>query len=272
MENLFGVDYAWGYKAGVPAELKAAGVKFVCRYLSTPGNTKNITREERFALSRAGLQIVTVFETTAGRALSSRAGGIADARSAQTQLTGLAAPVGAPVYFAVDFDATPEQQTAINAYLIGAASVLGKNRVGIYGGYYPVKRALDAGVCRYAWQTYAWSGGQWDPRAHLQQYRNGMRLAGMSVDYNRATRTNFGQWFATPTPPTPRPLPPVPPPPESRFPKDDTFWTWLRWYRGLGEFEIYGKRYEAVRPNVPRRIPAAWWRGLRYYLSQRPPQ
>jgi hypothetical protein len=61
--------------------------------------------------------------------------------------------------------------------LSGAGSILGKDHVGIYGGYYPVKRALDAGVCKYAWQTYAWSGGQWDPRAHIRQNKNGDVLA-----------------------------------------------------------------------------------------------
>lgn len=38
--------------------------------------------------------------------------------------------------------AQPAQQAAINAYLDGAASVLGRARVGLYGGYGPVSGAF----------------------------------------------------------------------------------------------------------------------------------
>jgi hypothetical protein len=238
----------------------------VCRYLSTPGNPKNLTKTRVFLLRTAGFKIVTVFETTANRALTGDgAGKVVDARSAQAQLVALGAPVDAPVYFAVDFDATATQQAGDQRLPAAAASVLGKNRVGIYGGYWPVKRALDAGVCKYAWQTYAWSGGKWDQRAHIRQVKNGQRLAGLTVDFNESQKPDYGQWFATPTPvPKPQPHPPI------VFPKDDTFWTWLRWRTGSGEFEVYGPRAQAVRPNVPQRIPAAWWRALSFYLRRQP--
>jgi Rv2525c-like, glycoside hydrolase-like domain len=204
----FGVDYSSGNAD--PAKLKAAGVSFVCRYLSTPGNPKNLTLAEAKRLRAGGLAIVTVFETTRGRALAGRAAGVSDAHSAESQALACGMPPGSPLYFAVDFDATPGQQLQINAYLGGAASVLGWQRVGIYGGYWPVKRALDAGVCKYGWQTYAWSGGQWDPRAQLQQFRNGQRLAGLEVDFDRSLVADFGQWRAAA--PSPRPVPPSPPP------------------------------------------------------------
>ena len=37
--------------------------------------------------------------------------------------------------------------------------------------------------------TYAWSAGQWDHRAQLQQYENGQEL-----DRDRSKATDFGQW------------------------------------------------------------------------------
>ncbi|TDD57870.1 DUF1906 domain-containing protein, partial [Actinomadura rubrisoli] len=121
---LFGVDYAWG-RPGVAA-LKRAGVKFVCRYLSHDTTGKNLTRAEADELSGAGLWLVVVWESAASRALAGRDAGEADAKDAAGQAASLGMPDGRPIYFAVDFDATEEQQGAINAYLDGAASVIGR--------------------------------------------------------------------------------------------------------------------------------------------------
>jgi Domain of unknown function (DUF1906) len=189
---VFGIDYAAGDPQ--PSRLKAAGVHFVCRYVSTPGNPKNLRPAEAKRLRDAGIDVVVVFETTATRALAGTAAGVSDAKKALAQARDCMPHESSPIYFAVDFDATPGNQAAINAYLSGAASFLGKDHVGIYGGYYPVQRALNAGVCKYAWQTYAWSGGQWDPRAHIRQYKNGEVLAGINVDFDRAMFADFGQW------------------------------------------------------------------------------
>jgi len=188
---LRGCDYVSG---PTPAALKKAGVQFVCRYLSTPGNAKNLTKAEATALHKAGIAVVLVFETTANRALSGAAAGRADAQSARNQAAALGIPKTVPIYFAVDFDATPAQQTPINNYLRAAATVLGKNGVGIYGGYYPVSRALKAGVCAWGWQTYAWSGGLWYQGRHIEQYQNGAHIAGHSVDLDHAVRYPYGAW------------------------------------------------------------------------------
>ena len=217
-----GVDYAWG-DPGTKA-LKAAGKTFVCRYVSTFGNTKNITANEAKTLTSAGLDLAIVFETSAARALMGRQAGRNDATSAQKQVVAAGGPADSVVYFAVDFDATLAEQTAINDYLAGAASLLGKDKVGVYGGYWVVKRALDAGVCKFAWQTYAWSGGRWDPRAQLQQYQNGVRIGGVSCDLDRATVDNFGQWNYKPpvvVPITPKTLP-------GPSPKPAWFWAALK--------------------------------------------
>ncbi|QXJ20645.1 DUF1906 domain-containing protein [Actinomadura graeca] len=189
---VFGVDYAWG-RPGVAA-LKSAGAKFVCRYLSHDTTGKNLTRDEADELSGAGLWLVVVWESTASRALDGRAAGEADARDAAAQAEALGMPEDRPIYFAVDFDATSGQQPAINAYLDGAASVIGRGRVGLYGGHGPVKRAFDAKKITYGWQTYAWSDGKWDARAQLQQYSNDHDINGVSTDYDRAVKSDYGQW------------------------------------------------------------------------------
>ena len=95
-------------------------------------------------------------------------------------------PEGRPIYFGVDFDAAASQQGTINAYFDGAISVLGKQRVGAYAGYYVIKRLFDAGKITWGWQTYAWSGGKWDSRAQLRQVKNGVVIAGGDCDIDEA--------------------------------------------------------------------------------------
>lgn len=206
--TIFGVDYAWGRPG--PTALKSVGAHFVCRYLSHDTTGKNLDHAEASQLSAAGIALVVVWETAADRALDGHAAGAADARAADQQARACGMPKDRPIYFAVDFDATPGQQSAINAYLDGAASVIGRSRVGIYGGYYPVKRALDGGHAKWAWQTYAWSGGQWDQRAQLQQYSNDHVVGGVGVDYDRGMVGDFGQWKVSGTSPKPTPAPPFP--------------------------------------------------------------
>lgn len=196
MTSIPGVDYAWSHPGGTA--LQAAGKQFACRYLS-PDSSKNLTKTEANDLAAHGVWSVVVWESTAARAKAGKTAGVADAKTASTQAVAAGMPSSRPIYFAVDFDATAADQTAINAYLDGAASVIGRDRVGIYGGYYPVKRALDAGKATWAWQTIAWSGGQWDARAVIRQGAQ-KTLNGVSCDLNTATAADYGQWMPGKTP------------------------------------------------------------------------
>lgn len=190
--SIFGIDYAWS-KPPVSV-MKNAGVEFICRYLSNDPS-KNLTRSEATAANDAGIWCVVVWETTASRALAGERAGRDDALTAEHQALALGMPDDRPIYFAVDWDAREDQQSVINAYMDGAASVIGRDRVGMYGGYWPLKRAFDAKRITWGWQTYAWSGGRWDGRAHIQQYKNGVNLSGYNVDYNRAMEDDYGQWM-----------------------------------------------------------------------------
>jgi peptidoglycan hydrolase-like protein with peptidoglycan-binding domain len=169
-------------------------------------------KPELDAAVAAGLAVVAVWETTATRMLAGHPAGAADAAEADGRLAALGM-AGAPVYFACDFDAAPGHQAAISAYLDGAASVVGLGRTGIYSGYYPLKRAFDAGKVTYGWQTYAWSGGLWDARAQLRQTHNGVTVAGVSADWDVSEAPDFGQWPRPGPAPVPKPQPkpaPVP--------------------------------------------------------------
>lgn len=208
--SVFGVDLAWGRPS--IASLQNAGVKFVCRYLSHDTTGKGLGRAEAVRYSNAGIWIVVVWETTAMRALAGHAAGVQDAKDAEKQAKACGMPAGRPIYFATDWDVQSSQLAAVNSYLDGAASVLGKSRTGIYGGYRAVKSALDGGHATWAWQTYGWSGTptKWDPRAQLQQYSNDHTIGGVGLDYDRATKPDYGQWKVGVSPnvqPGPTPTP-----------------------------------------------------------------
>lgn len=190
-----GCDYVSG---PAPDELRRAGLRFVCRYVSTPGNPKNLTRAEHDGLRRHGIATVLVFETTARRALGGLEAGHLDALSARRQAheLGWRRPV---IYFAVDFDTSPlaaGDMAHVVDYIRGAAEVLGHNRTGVYGGLRTVTACHAAKACRYLWQTRAWSGvpaPTWHPARHLEQYGGG-QIGGHAVDYDRAVRRSFGAW------------------------------------------------------------------------------
>jgi hypothetical protein len=190
MSNLTvpGVDYAWANKNY--DALKAAGVKFVMRYISHDAS-KDLTLGEKRELHRRGIKVGVVFEARANRALGGHSAGVSDATYSEARVKALGLP-GIPVYFGVDWDVTDAQKPAVADYLAGAASVIGKSRTGVYGGYWVVKYMVEHGVCSWFWQTYAWSGGHIHPEAHIHQFKNGDTIGGMSVDRNHGSTAGFG--------------------------------------------------------------------------------
>src|SRR5205807_6629149 len=88
-------------------------------------------------------------------------------------------PDSTPIYFAIDFDALGPE---VAPYFEGVRRVLPPVRSGAYAGYRPIKHLFDFGLIAHGWQTYAWSGGRWDPRAKLRQYSNGHTFAGVDCD------------------------------------------------------------------------------------------
>jgi hypothetical protein len=192
-----GLDYAGGVPGG--AAIAAAGYRFVCRYLSSGGLAlpgKLLTPAEADDLRANGIDIVSNWETAAEEMLGGYDAGCSAAAAALNQALACGGFEDRPIYFSADFDAAPEQQISINAYLQGAATVLGTGYVGIYGGYWPVSRALDAGVATWAWQTQAWSGGNQDPRINILQHNDVgfVTINGVECDVDESLTADFGQW------------------------------------------------------------------------------
>jgi hypothetical protein len=188
-----GLDYAWS-RPSSPAALKAAGYSFVARYLSYDTSGKNLTAGEARDLFAAGIDVVSNWEWGAQDALNGYQTGVDEAQKALQLANDCGMPADRPIYFSVDFDASPDQQAAIDSYFDGVASVLGVDRTGAYAGYYVVQRLFDHGKIKWGWQTYAWSGGQWDPRAQLRQIQNGVTVAGADSDIDTSVANDFGQW------------------------------------------------------------------------------
>ncbi len=215
-----GLDYAFKPHPA-PAAIKAAGATWVGRYISSllanDGNGKNLLPAEKNHLLAAGIEIVLFVEEGAQRMLGGHAAGVADAQHAVAVAKVLGLD-GIPFYYAADWDATPAEQTAINAYLDGTASVHGVERNGIYGGYYVVQRCLNAGKAHFACQTRAWSGGQWDSRANIRQGAT-TTVGGASCDDDLSMTADFGQY---PRPKAPAVKPAVPP---GQW-LDPKAWTW----------------------------------------------
>jgi hypothetical protein len=88
------------------------------------------------------------------------------------------------------------QMATVLSYVGAVASVRGGARCGPYGERDVIAHSFDARLCQWGWQTYAWSGGEWDPRAQLRQYQNNVRWDTGLVDYDRAMTDNYGQWHA----------------------------------------------------------------------------
>lgn len=206
--------------------LKSNGVTGLIRYLAPATNVgKFITQDELNSYRAAGFDLAFIWEWYAGRAKEGFASGVQDATSALAQANALGIPSDVPLFFAVDYDAPDSDQPALNAYFDGVASVIGLPRTGSYGGYWIIKRLFDAGKITYGYQTYAWSGGNWDPRAQLRQVLNGQW--GGQVDFDDATTDNWGQWSSNVAP---TPVPPPSPTPQPtgvtqyKIQAGDTFW------------------------------------------------
>ncbi len=187
----FGIDYVTGPPV---ADMKSAGVTFVCRYLSFVNSltqVKLLTPGEAKALSAAGISIVSNYEWYANRPLEGFTSGVQDTQIAASQHQACGGPADRPIYFSVDIDVAGSQ---VADYFKGVASVIGKARTGAYGSYRVLKYLFDADAIAYGWQAAAWSYGAWEPRCHIQQYANGMNMSGHSVDYDRSVKSDFGQW------------------------------------------------------------------------------
>lgn len=190
-----GLDYTTQTTPEIAKAFVDAGIEFVCRYLVPEKyKWKRLTKTEADAISNAGLNIISVFESSASRAAGGAAAGKADGITALSEAKIVGQPEGSAIYFAVDYDAKAIDHKAIEDYLKAAAKELPGYHVGVYGSYSVCLTMFNLGI-KYLWQTYAWSGGKFTNHANIYQHKNGQSVAGVTVDLNNS----FGGegWWST---------------------------------------------------------------------------
>jgi glycoside hydrolase-like protein len=163
------------------ATIKAAGYGGVIRYVGG-GNTKHTVISEYRSILAAGLGFMAVCEVSTGDADGGFARGAENARSAKAHCDQLG--YEGLIFFCND--RTTVNAAAFRAYLDGAASVLGKARVGAYG----FGNAMDAakGHASAYWQA----GRRADVRAHVHIWQDNntqVKVGGITCDRNLMLKT-----------------------------------------------------------------------------------
>jgi hypothetical protein len=65
------------------------------------------------------------------------------------------------------------------------------------------------------------------------------------------------------------PVPIYVPTPDDRLRSMTGYWAWVQWRLGEGSWSHHSKADPKVRPNVPKLIPASWWKQLGVFLANR---
>ncbi len=194
--------------------VRAAGYDGVVRYLvNSPDRglpNKRITPAEAASFTAAKMPIVSNWQRGKHDTADWRrgfGGGAEDATNALAWHRKCGGPEKRPIYFSVDEDVSLDTwNTLVLPYLNGAASVLGKDSVGVYGGQRSMWWAADDGF-RWRWQTKAWSrydaNGNWNSGLPVQ-WVEGVNLrqervdqdtvGGIGVDVNTTWSDDYGQW------------------------------------------------------------------------------
>lgn len=184
-----GIDVSYGKPN--PHLILRLGFDFIARYYSFDAS-KNLTKLEAEDYSHVGLDIVSIWESTGQTPMYGYDEGVKEAKEALVLSRKIGQPSNSPIYFAVDFDPTPDQLRNVLYYFKGCCDVLTRDRVGAYGGIKTIN-ALR-GKVDYLYQTYAWSNGKWSGHNNIRQYKNGATVAGTSCDLDLAVTADFGQW------------------------------------------------------------------------------
>lgn len=161
--------------AGAIVEAGYVGVGLY--YFRTSGFKQLLTADIASALSAAGLFIFSAYESgepvTAAYFTTDQAN--ADAHVAAVRAIDAGQPGDTPIYFAVDYDASPDDLPAIRAYFAEITRVFGvvgsPHKIGVYGSGLVCRHLSDAGL-PFTWlsQSRGFAGyNDWKPRANIVQ-------------------------------------------------------------------------------------------------------
>ena len=148
------LDYAAGV---IPAsQIRAAGAVGSIRYVSDrrPGGSwmlgKPMQISEARDLNQNGLKIVSCYQygkQSSADWLGGQSAGVTHAQRGWQLHTAAGGPAGAPIYASIDDDPSYEQyKQQVAPYLRGWESVIGHQRVGVYGNSKTIDWALHDGL------------------------------------------------------------------------------------------------------------------------------
>lgn len=179
-----GIDTAGRLTRETAEGLKALGYGFAGRYLVPEGYSKALTRAEAEDICKAGLSLLTVWETSADRVKGGAAAGAVDGARALACARALDMPSDGIIYFAVDYNAASTEMGIIEAYLRAARAQTEQYEIGVYGSFAVIEEMARRDVCKGYWQCVAWSGGKKSSALKVYQAEWGKTAAGISVDIN----------------------------------------------------------------------------------------
>lgn len=219
-----GVDWSRGAFPGV-ANLKAHGKLFAGRYCVSDKSPsgRGITAAEYQTLTDGGIETFLFWEGSESWMLGGFNAGVAAAQNAQANINAAGMPASIPVFYAHDIEPQAQHYAAVDQCLKGAASIMGDERIGVYGGRHLIDHCRDAGTAKWFCETEAWSYVNHQiviaDGVHILQYgttaqTGSIEIGGTNVDLCRALKPIYGQASAflsgPPIEPTHPHLPSVP--------------------------------------------------------------
>ncbi len=189
--------------------LKSSGIDFVMRYYSSGSSNpdKPLNTAEATALGQANVEIGVIFENSPMNVTVdyfTNAQGQADGTSAWNVAQALGQPSNSCIYFAVDFDAQPDEIASVVDYFQGvktgmntAAGGASAYTIGVYGSGCVCQAVKeDNGLATYSWLTLSqgWCGVKTYATWDVNQANSTSPLCGFAVgqyDEDQA-QDNFG--------------------------------------------------------------------------------
>jgi len=187
--------------ASVATDLVSKGYHWVARYYFKVSKFKDqLTKPEAQALSKAGLYIVSVFESGFPTSVKyfTAAQAHDDASVAYARAKAAGQPDGTAIYFAVDFDAEAGDLPTIKSYfetVVALMAKLGTYEVDAYGSGAVIEYLKGLGLIKKGWlaQSRGWSKYE-DESLRAEIVQGGeMNVLGRDIDVDESNG-NAGGW------------------------------------------------------------------------------
>jgi hypothetical protein len=185
-----------------PAQMSAAGIVGVCRYICRPTSKfnadKTITKAEYDRLHAAGIAVTLNFEQEKDRWRHPELG-FSDGQVARSMARALGHPDSRPIIQSVDTNWTSGELSVALSYQAEFNRGSGTGPQGMYGTAAMIDAAFARGLIVLGWQTgsRSWTGNATDsPNAALLQRttKSYPQFPPTSYDENDIRKADWGQW------------------------------------------------------------------------------